>query len=34
MWITPTILMGDPKNPERILREPTDEELQAAIRAE
>lgn len=31
MWITPTILIGDPKAPAQILREPSDDELQAAI---
>jgi glutaredoxin len=31
VWITPTILIGDPKDPSEILREPSDEELDAAI---
>jgi len=31
MWVTPTILIGDPRNPEMILREPSDEELEAAL---
>lgn len=31
MWVTPTILIGDPRNPEAILREPTNEELDAAL---
>jgi glutaredoxin len=31
MWITPTILIGDPRSPSRTLREPTIEELDAAI---
>lgn len=30
-WVTPTILIGDPDRPARILREPSDEELAAAI---
>jgi glutaredoxin len=30
-WVTPTILFGDPRNPELILREPSDEELEAAL---
>ena len=30
-WVTPTILIGDPRNPEVILREPSDEELGAAL---
>jgi glutaredoxin len=30
-WVTPTILIGDPRNPEVILREPSDEELEAAL---
>jgi glutaredoxin len=34
MWITPTILIGDPKSPSRILREPTDEDLEAALRGD
>ena len=32
VWITPTILIGDPNDPSQILREPSDEELDAAIR--
>jgi len=31
-WRTPTILIGDPQAPDQILREPSDEELDAAIR--
>ena len=31
VWITPTILIGDPRNPDAILREPTNEELDAAL---
>jgi len=31
VWITPTILFGDPRDPELILREPSDEELGAAL---
>jgi glutaredoxin len=30
-WRTPTILIGDPARPEMVLREPTDEELLAAL---
>jgi glutaredoxin len=30
-WRTPTILIGDPDQPETILREPSDEELLAAL---
>ncbi len=30
-WITPTILIGDPNAPSKVLREPSDEELVAAI---
>ncbi len=30
-WRTPTILIGDPDHPTAILREPTDEELMAAV---
>ena len=30
-WRTPTILIGDPDEPEIILREPSDEELLAAL---
>jgi glutaredoxin len=29
--VTPTILIGDPENPSRIIREPSDKELDAAI---
>jgi hypothetical protein len=32
-WLTPTILLGDPSAPTRILREPSNEELDAAIEA-
>lgn len=31
VWITPTILIGDPERPTRTLREPSDDELDAAI---
>lgn len=31
VWVTPTILLGDPQAPSQILREPSDEELEAAI---
>lgn len=30
-WLTPTILLGDPKQPDTILREPSDEELASAL---
>jgi glutaredoxin len=30
-WRTPTILIGDPDQPAAILREPSDEELLAAL---
>jgi glutaredoxin len=30
-WITPTILLGDPEEPTQTLREPTNEELDAAL---
>jgi glutaredoxin len=30
-WRTPTILIGDPHRPDVILREPSDEELLAAL---
>jgi glutaredoxin len=30
-WRTPTILFGDPTNPYRILREPSNDELDAAL---
>ena len=30
-WRTPTILIGDPDRPEIILREPSDNELLAAV---
>jgi glutaredoxin len=30
-WRTPTILIGDPERPDLILREPSDEELEAAL---
>lgn len=33
VWVTPTILIGDPLAPAAILREPTDEELAEAIAA-
>jgi glutaredoxin len=31
VWVTPTILIGDPEAPSATLREPTDDELSAAI---
>ena len=31
VWVTPTILIGDPQTPSQILREPSDEELDEAI---
>ena len=31
VWVTPTILIGDPKAPSQILREPSDDELASAI---
>ncbi len=31
VWITPTILIGDPQAPSQILREPSNEALLAAI---
>jgi glutaredoxin len=30
-WVTPTILFGDPDAPYRILREPSNDELDAAL---
>jgi glutaredoxin len=30
-WRTPTILVGDPERPDALLREPSDEELLAAL---
>lgn len=33
VWVTPTILLGDPKAPAMILREPSDAELDEAIAA-
>lgn len=30
-WRTPTIVIGDPTRPDLILREPSDEELEAAL---
>ena len=33
VWITPTILFGNPRDPDLILREPSDEELEAALGA-
>jgi hypothetical protein len=32
-WLTPTILIGDPADPTTILREPSNDELDAAIAA-
>lgn len=34
VWVTPTILIGDPKSPSKVLREPSNEELEAAVRPE
>jgi glutaredoxin len=31
VWRTPTILIGDPDRPDLILREPSDDELLAAL---
>jgi glutaredoxin len=31
LWITPTILIGDPSAPSQILREPSNDELREAI---
>jgi glutaredoxin len=31
VWLTPTILIGDPQSPDQILREPSNEELDAAL---
>ncbi len=31
VWVTPRILIGDPQAPDQILREPSDEELDAAL---
>lgn len=31
VWVTPTILIGDPQAPRTVLREPSDEDLEAAI---
>jgi glutaredoxin len=33
VWVTPTILIGDPQAPDHVLREPSDEELEAALAA-
>jgi glutaredoxin len=30
-WVTPTIVIGDPEAPSAILREPSNDELDAAI---
>jgi glutaredoxin len=32
VWVTPTILIGDPQSPDQVLREPSDDELGAALR--
>jgi len=32
-WVTPTILIGNPDAPSAVLREPTDEQLDATIEA-
>ena len=34
VWVTPTILIGNPRSPSQILREPSDEELDNAIGSE
>ena len=34
VWVTPTILIGDPQSPDRILREPSDAELDAALKTD
>ena len=31
VWVTPTILIGDPAAPDQILREPSDDELDIAL---
>jgi glutaredoxin len=31
VWVTPTILIGDPRDPDAILREPSNEDLDAAL---
>lgn len=31
VWVTPTILIGDPQSPDQILREPSNDELDAAL---
>lgn len=33
VWITPTILVGDPQAPSLILREPSNDELDSALSA-
>lgn len=33
VWVTPTILIGNPQAPTTILREPTNEDLEGALRA-
>ena len=30
-WVTPTILIGDPESPSVVIREPSNDELDAAI---
>ena len=30
-WVTPTILIGDPESPSMVIREPSNDELDAAI---
>ncbi len=32
VWVTPTILIGDPHSPSTVLREPSDDELDGALR--
>ena len=34
VWVTPTILIGNPQGPTAILREPSDEELDEALRSD
>jgi hypothetical protein len=32
VWVTPTILIGDPQSPSAVLRAPSDDELDGALR--
>jgi glutaredoxin len=32
VWVTPTILIGDPQSPSTVLREPSDDELDGVLR--